>query len=368
MNDQVRIKRCVRASQVSAFAASAIVVSIAGAGPADHTPNWPDRIEWAEEGPAAREHQSLMIFGDQVAIFGGSGYEPQGAPLGDAWAFDLVAKEWRPLKLAGDVPEAAGSRRVAQTPGAEHAFLFGGYGANFAVNNELFRVTLDGETLSFTRLVQVNPPPARALHVFAFDAQVGALVVSHGAAPSGFLDDTWIGSFDEDGRVEWAALVGATQPSARFGAAFGFDSDRGELLMLSGQVPGSAENPMPMTQELWALQTRSDPPAWTEIKLDAPPAGRRNPMFAFDDEMDRLVMWCGTADARTNVPGLVTVYRDEYGAWRVAQQSDHNAPPRRSSGVGFADPHSDLFYFGFGNSREGRYTDWVTLNLTPVEH
>lgn len=330
-------------------------------------PVWLDRIEWGEQGPTAREHPSLMVYGGEVVVYAGSGYEPQGAPLDDAWAFDLQAHTWRKLEVAGDVPSPAGSRRVAQTPGADVAYLFGGYGANFATDNELYSATLKGDVLRFTRIEQVTPPPARALHAFGFDPKSGRLVVTHGVSTSGFLGDTWIGEFDSQGSVAWTEIEGTTQPSPRFGSAYGFDTGYGELVLLSGQLPGAEGNPMPMTQELWVLETRSEPPAWRLIEVDSPPVGRRNPMFAFDDAADQLAIWCGTADARSNVPGLVSVYRDEEGGWRLVEQSDENAPPRRSSGTGFADPSSDRLYFGFGNAREGRYTDWVTLELAAPE-
>lgn len=361
-------RECRAAVAAAAIAVGAMFTTNVGAEPSSDAPSWSERIEWATDGPAAREHQSLMTFGDQVVIFGGSGYEPQGAPLGDAWAFDLTSKTWTALELAGDVPDPAGSRRVAQSPGADHAFLFGGYGANFETNNELLRVALRGDTLSFTSIEQHNPPAARALHAFAFDPSTETLIVTHGVSTAGFFDDTWVGKFDEENGVVWTELSDETRPSPRFGFSYGFDSDRGELIVLSGQIPGTAENPMPMSDELWALSVRGDAPSWRLIELDDPPVGRRNAMFAFDDATDRLAIWCGTADARTNVPGLVMVARDEGSDWVVTQHADNDAPPRRSSGVGFADPNSDAFYFGFGNSREGRYTDWVVFDWSPEQN
>jgi hypothetical protein len=338
---------------------------LAGAPAWAAAPVWVDRIEWADDGPTAREHPSLMRFGDTVVVYAGSGYEPQGAPLDDAWAFDLHDNAWRALAIEGDVPAGAGSKRVAQSPGAGHALLFGGYGANFVTNNDLHRVRLEGDSLVFERIEQINPPPARALHAFAADDRTGALIVTHGVSAAGFLADTWIGRFDDEGRVAWSEAVADAPPGPRFGFAYGFDTDAGEVIMLSGQTPPTQDNPMPMAQGLWALDVRAEPPAWRMVEVAEPPVGRRNPMYAFDDEADTLVVWCGTADARTNVPGLVTVRRDRQGAWRIIEHPDDDAPARRSSGVGFADPRSDRFYFGFGNSREGRYTDWVTLDLAP---
>ncbi|MFG0273581.1 MAG: nuclear transport factor 2 family protein [Phycisphaerales bacterium] len=363
MSNRLSVQGAGAAAFTMALAMRLATPGVAMASADGPTPAWPDRIEWADDGPAAREHPSLMVFGDTVVIYAGSGYAPQGAPLGDAWAFDLREASWRALEIAGDAPDAAGSRRVAQPRGEDHAYLFGGYGGNFATNNDLHRARLEGDALVFERIEQIDPPPARALHAFAADSQTGALIVSHGVSAAGFFDDTWIGVFDGEGRVTWTELSADDAPGPRFGFAFGFDADRGELLMLSGQTPPTQENPMPMAQGLWTLEVRSDPPAWRRVEVAGPPVGRRNPMYAFDDASDTLVVWCGTADARTNVPGLVVVSRDEQGEWRVAELSDGDAPARRSSGVGFTDPRSDRFFLGFGNSREGQYTDWVTLAL-----
>lgn len=324
---------------------------------------WGEPLGWGDEGPAAREHPSVMVFDGLVVVLGGSGYEPQGAPLGDAWAYEPESGAWRSLALTGDVPDAAGSRRVAQAPGADSAWLFGGYGANFETNNELYRVRLTSGSLAFELIEQEHPPTPRALHAFAVDPGTGSLIVTHGVSRAGFMDDTHLGELEGDGRVVWRRLEREERPSPRFGFAFGFDRDHGELVVFSGQMPGSQDDPMPMSDELWVLRVRGDSPGWTRIDMDTPPPGRRNPMFAYDDRGDRLVVWCGTADARSNIPGLVVIHRDGRGSWHATSLSDAGAPPRRSSGVGFVAPGSDRVYLGFGNSREGRYREWVPLDL-----
>lgn len=317
---------------------------------------------WGEDGPAAREHPSLMVFDDCIVILGGSGYEPQGEPLGDAWAFTTSDCSWQPLALKGDVPTAAGSRRVAQSPGSDHAWLFGGYHADFATNNELYRVVKEGNTLTFELIEQVEPPRPRALHAFALDADSGTLIVSQGVARGGLLGDTLIGHIQSDGGVRWEPIQAADGPTPRFGFAYGFDSDRGELIITGGQTQGNAQNPMPMSGESWVLRCRGASPAWTRIESDATPAGRRNPMFAFDDRSDSLIVWGGTADARTSIPGIVRIEREGEGSWSISQLGEIGAPPLRSSGVGFVDARADRVYFGFGNNRTERYQQWVTLS------
>lgn len=320
---------------------------------------WGPRVEWEGAGPVAREHASVLPFEDAVVVYAGSGYEPQLSPLGDAWSFDLVSQEWTELTIEGEPPPPGGSKRVA--PANNGAFyLFGGYGANFACANDLHRVERRDGALVFTPIEQVSPPPPRALHAFAYDETSGQFLVTLGVAPTGFFADTWVGRLNDAGAVEWTQIESPASPSARFGFPFGFDSDSGELVLFSGQVEGSQDDPMPMAGDLWSFDLRAEPAAWRHHDLDALPAGRRNPCFAFDDVRDRLLIWCGTADARTNVPGLVWINRDG-GEWVVRETDDDEFPPRRSSGFGFADPNSDSIVLGFGNSAEGRYTDWVFI-------
>lgn len=328
---------------------------------AAETPAWGPRVEWTREGPPAREHASVFTFGDRVVVYAGSGYHPQLSPLRDAWAYDTGTHEWTELAVTGDVPTPGGSKRVAQAPGSDEAYIFGGYGEGFRPQQGMHRVELRDGELHFTKIFQANEPPSRALHAFAHDPETGRFIVTLGASNVGSRPGTWVGEMDDD-VVFWHQIETPGGPSTRFGFAYGFDTDRGELVIFSGQLQPTPEDPMRMTDELWTLDCRAEVPAWSRVELKHAPAGRRNPCFAFDDEHDRLLVWCGTADARTNVPGLVWIERSEDGAWRVTPASDEGLPPRRSSGFGFADPRSDAIAVGFGNAGGTTFTDWVSIH------
>lgn len=344
----------------TAFGSSRIAAQPTAAGtPA--VPNWSEHIRWDHDGPEAREHASVMVFSETAVVYGGSGYSPQLSPLGDAWAFDQREGTWRAVEVRGDVPTPGGSKRVAQTPQGDSAYLFGGYGAGFVCNNELHRVSFDGEALVFERIEQHDAPRARALHAFGFDPASGRLVVALGISNAGITPGSFVGEFDADGAVRWRTIEGEG-PSPRFGFAFAFDTDSGDLVTLSGQLEPTPAAPMGMTDELWTLNIRGEAPVWTRIDLEALPAGRRNPCFAFDDNRDALFVWCGTADGRSNVPGLIELRREDGGTWALIQHADDDAPPRRSSGFGFAGPASEAIYLGFGNSEQGTYTDWVRID------
>ncbi|MEQ8771022.1 MAG: kelch repeat-containing protein [Phycisphaerales bacterium] len=338
---------------------AAIAVLATPALAEDSSP-WGDHVEWTE-GPIAREHASVMTFGGTVVVYAGSGYEPQLTPLADAWAYDTATDAWTELEITGDAPTPGGSKRVGQTPGTDHAYLFGGYGEGFACTNELHRAEMRAGSLHFTAIDQTNPPPPRALHGFAYDAAGKRFITTLGVSQTGFLDDTWVGTIADDGSVAWEQAEPDANPGARFGFSYGFDSESRTLVVLSGQTTPTPEAPMAMHDDLWALDCSADDVAWARVEVDALPTGRRNPCFAFDDAADRLLVWCGTADGQTNVPGIVWVHQNNAGAWAITETSDAGHPPQRSSGFGFAEPGSDAITVGFGNSAEGRYTDWVTI-------
>ncbi len=321
---------------------------------------WGERVTWEDEGPEAREHASVMQFGDNVVLYAGSGYEPQMSPLSDAWVYDVGQLSWQMLQTEGDVPAGGGSMRVALTDQSSEAYLFGGYDGRFVCNNELYRATYKEDTLSFERIEQINAPSPRALHAFVFDPKSERFIVTLGVSHQGFRGDTWLGEFNEDGEVVWNEINNESSPAPRFGFAYGFDSETGLLVLFSGQLEAASGNQMPMASDVWTLNTRAKSPGWNQVSIPEGIEGRRNPCFAFDDVNDRLAVWCGTADARSNVDGVVWIERDDE-SWKLTQAEEGQCPPKRSSGFGFADPKTGNIIFGFGNSASGRYQDWVTL-------
>jgi hypothetical protein len=321
---------------------------------------WVAEQEWSEpDGPEAREHGSVIVDADgaQAFLFGGSGYSPYLEPFNDAWRYDIASGAWTSITPSGDVPDPGGSRRVAQIPGTNVAYLFGGYGGtNGGTNfNDLHRVTMDGGELVFTEITQNNPPSRRALHAFAYDPGTERFVV-FGGAGSALHDDTWIMTLDGD-TANWTELTTEVAPSARYGFFAGMDVELGRLVIFSGAQGGNPINP---AQDTWVLDMRAEPPTW-ELLLEGPdsgvPPGRRNGCAVFDPTGPRLFVFGGTADAMTTEPGLfVFDARPGKAAWKeLALEAE---PPVRSSGFGFYDAVGGRTLLGFGNTSSSVFTDW----------
>jgi len=341
-----RLMRC------AAAAAGAIASTTLGAA----TP-W---IEWDDgDGPEAREHASVMPDPerDRAVVFAGSGYAPQLSPLADAWALDLETGDWAEIDVEGDPPAGGGSRRAAPDGGGGF-LLWGGYGAGFEVSQDLQRATLRDGAIRFDQIEQRNAPPARALHAFVRDAERDRWILFGGVSSQAMYDDVWAMRL-EGGVAVWERIDVERGPGERYGFAYAFDAEGDRLVVVSGAVPAQG---LLCAPDAWALEFGGDTPRWTLLTGDGDaPAGRRNPLWAFDPEARTLVVTGGTADGRTVVPDVV---RLDLAADppRCASAEPAGDAEIRASGSGFFDAARGRFVLGFGNNASGVNRDLYTLD------
>ena len=174
-----------------------------------------------------------------------------------------------------------------------------------------------------------------------------------GAGRVGPLGDTWTMTLDGD-VATWTELAPDDAPSARYGFFSGFDAERGRLVVFSG-AQGFA--PLDPAADTWALDLRSDPPAWHRLasgEEPGSPPGRRNGVAVWDPTGSRLFVFGGTADARGSEPGL-WAFDATPGAERWARVEREMSPPVRSSAFGVFDASRGRVVFGFGNTTASNY-------------
>jgi hypothetical protein len=288
-------------------------------------------------------------------VFGGSGYAPYLDPLNDAWSFDLDSMTWSPAAMRGHVPAGGGSRRVATVSDAT-AYLFGGYGFKSAPNAELFRIDIRDGSMTFTRVEQENPPPARLLHAFVYDGLTDRFVLFGGVGTAP-LADLW--TMKLHGRTAvWTQHAQAMAPSPRYGFFYGFDAARGRLLLFSG---AQSTTSIDAARDTWVLDVRVTPMSWTLLSEgDSSPPGRRNGCMVFDPHESRLYVFGGTADGRNTEPGLFVLEATPgQEQWTLLKLDGE--PPLRSSGLGFYDASTQLSYMGFGNTTRDVFRDWTAI-------
>ena len=321
---------------------------------------WIGEETWAvNAGPEEREHAAVIVDaeGERAFLVGGSGYMPQFVPLGDVWRYDFATSAWTEETPTGDVPAPAGSRRVAKIPGQPIAYLYGGYGEGNDNKDELYRATFDGPAVDFKLLTQTNPPPARSLHMFVYDAETDRFFAFGGFAGA-VAGDTWMMKIEGNNAV-WTELAPTVSPSPRYGFFYGVDEVNGRAVLYSGAQGLAVLKP---AQDTWALDMRSEPPAW-ELLAAGPevgvPPGRRNGCGVFDPTGPRLIVFGGTADGMTTAPGTFAFdARPGYSYW--TELTLEGEPPLRSSGFGLYNPTADRTLLGFGND-SSIYRDWWIL-------
>ena len=312
---------------------------------------------WSDStGPEAREHGAMIHDeeADRLILAGGSGYSPYMDPLDDVWEYDLTSGAWTQLTPTGDVPSGGGSRRVAQVPGTQNAYLFGGYGEGGTDHGELYLLDFSGGGAEFTLLAQSNPPGVRALHAFTYDPQMERFIM-FGGIGSGIENDVWTMTLDGDTAV-WEEVTATNPPTARYGFFYGFDQTLGRLIVFSGAQGTASVNP---ATDTWILDTRSDPMEWTLIaegEEQGVPPGRRNGCTVYDSDEDRMFVFGGTPDAATSSEGLyVFDARPEGGEWALLELGDE--PGIRSSGFGFYYHGATQTVMGFGNTSTQVFAD-----------
>jgi hypothetical protein len=321
---------------------------------------WHDEVD--ATGPTTREHGTWVLDADHdvAYLIGGSGYAPQGTPaVDDYWKLDLKTRAFTQLPATGAHPKAAASRRAANLPDKKIAYLLGGYDSETTDTNELWSFDYSVDPPVFTLLQQMNPPPARELHAFAYDPGTDTFVCFGGVGDPGTLfKDTWTMKLS-NGVATWTQLD-IPGPTRRYGFFFGMDETLGRLYVWSGAQGLASIN---AAQDLWMLDLRaSGGPSWLRLlggTEPGSPLGRRNGAFVFDPNGPRMFVFGGTADGMTTVPGLnVLDLSTSPPQWFALTLQ--NQPPIRSSDFGFYDPARKQDVMSFGNSN-ATYRDVFAL-------
>jgi hypothetical protein len=325
------------------------------------SPGW----KFAPDGLEEREHPTTLLdtARDRILVLGGSGYRPQGKPLADTWQVSTKTGKATKLVVEGDVLPAIGSMRIAEVPGTNTAYMFGGYVGPTGDERtaDLYFLDYSGDSVKLTKLVPAagaTVPPARQLHGLAYD-EVGKRLVVFCGFGGRLLDDLWVGNVS-GAQVTWEAKTANPKPSKRYGFFYG--QFEGKVLIYSGAQAGSMANPVNPARDLWSLDIRAAVPSYTKLLegMDVP-EGRRNGSFAVDRTRGRFYVWNGTPDAQKNLPGL-WVYDARPGFGKFTKLVRPNEPAIRSSGVAVIDSRDGSAYFGFGNDM-GIYSDFTRFGF-----
>ncbi|MBL8683997.1 MAG: hypothetical protein JNK05_32795 [Myxococcales bacterium] len=325
---------------------------------------WQSLATWTGDmdGPLAREYGSQWMDPsdpDRMLVYGGFVYVPQQfTPSFDWWEFSLSSNRWTRLTTM-DTPPGLPGGRLALGPEAGQGLYFGGLMGQRATPQGTYRVrfargampsfeTLD--VMSSRRVGDYQPG-------LVFDAPRNRYVSFCGVnTAQGNHCSVWL--FDP-ATQRWTASDDATSesvPEGRAGMAFVHDAAEQRAVMFSGDTGGG------FSEGVWQLDLTQTPPRWSAITTTGamiPP--RRNSGFAIDPDARRMLVWGGTNDGRTSVPGLWFLSLDR-GHERWDRVDVPNGPRIRSSSMVVYDAARKRFVMGFGNGPQP-FTDLWALAL-----
>jgi hypothetical protein len=308
------------------------------------------------DGPVGREYFSTWIDSgdtDRLLVFGGFHYQPkQFTPAWDLWSLNLTSETWTALPDMG-APRTPGGR-IAAIPDARALLYHGGLDGT-STPPVLRRFDYGPDELTWATLDSPSDPGSYT-GAFVHDAARGRYLSVCGASSVlGYHCQVraWTA---ESG---WTSLdtVGES-PSGRAGFFFALDPATDRLVLYGGQGGGPGND---ILSDTWALELGETPPRWVPLLPSDAVIGRRNGAYLLDPYGHRLLVWGGTPDGATSVPGLWALEL-ERGSEGWHELSTLSAPPDRTSGMAVLDVARRRMLAGFGNDKSV-YADLWALEL-----
>lgn len=320
-----------------------------------------------EDGPLAREYGSVWIdrARDLLVVFAGFHYRPsQFTPSRDLWTMNLATGVWR-AESAPDAPWRSGATAASDGQGTH--LLYGGFDTDPDATRQtpfsLFRITF-GETVSFEPLEPEGAPDRGDYQPsFFFHPPSGRFI-----SACGINDRVGVhcelGAYDP-ATNEWSKLwTEGVPPEGRVGHFWAYDAERDRLLIFAGEGWPQSNTCERCLHDTWALDLTVSPALWTQLDAGEDRLGRRNGASVWDPLHRRLLVWGGTNNGASTVPGL-WAFEVEAGRW-VELPTDGQAP-ERTSAFGVYDAARTRGLFGFGNGvHAGRAAAFADVWAVPL--
>ncbi len=243
----------------------------------------------------------------KVLVFGGL----DSANVGDTWSWDGAANAWTKLCNSGSCGlTARRDSAMAYDSFRNEYVLFGGNAG--VTKDETF--VWDNPTKQWIAKCTgaCTRPSARQGAAMAYDSKRKKVVLFGGYDPATatFYSDTW----EWDGATTtWASVGGATHPTGRYDAAMGYDPYRGVSVLFGGGNTALAT--------YYADTWEWDGTSWKSLSPGTAPTARYGVAGAFDTNRRRFVAYGGGAPSPI-VPGETWEYMAYAGVCSTGADCD----------------------------------------------
>ena len=325
---------------------------------------WKGGAKEGAEGPLGREYFSMWLDEarpNQLFVFGGFVYEPkQFTPASDLWRFDLGTSTFRKLIMSGEPPLSPGGR-VAPIPGEDALFYFGGASVKpngaLATAPLLKRLSDGADSAAWSDAADASRSTPSYTGAFVYDSKRQRWLSICGMDTDRGVH-CQVDAYTTKGG--WAAVATAGKaPRGRSGFHYAYDQEADRVVLFGGALSATGGS---VAGDTWSLNLAESPPRWTLLfESDPAAAPRRNGAWVYDPVGHRLLVWGGTANGRTAIPGSQSLSLTANQERWTSHEVPREVPPR-ASGMGVYDAAQRRAVLGFGNET-AIYTDLWALAL-----
>lgn len=269
-------------------------------------------------------------------------------PIQDFWRYDGARWAETPMPES-DCPERKNSS-VALDDVHQRFYVFGGTWSGYPKDGGSYTVKVLGDFRSwdgtqwrdeFAAQDAGGHPTARGGAAMGYDSERQQLVLFGGTDNVTPNNETWLNAGQG-----WTQLVpdGGAAPSPRFNTHLVFDAARKRLVLFGGQAAtgnGSAIN----YQDTWEF----DGAAWADVTgAAAPPPGRGHSAMAYDPVRKKVVLFGGARDFAPIPAGSAL---DDFWEWNGTQWSPiaitgKKPGPRTAASLAFDPDRNRLVLYG----------------------
>ena len=244
---------------------------------------------------------------------------------------------WGQLQVSTSPPALWGVSLVYD-PSSHEVVLFGGETAGGTLSNQTW---LFNGTWAEQSIPADETPPGRSYGSMAYDAATGEVVLFGGEGPNeGALGDTWV--YDGNGWTDQTFSTAA--PSARDGAAMGYDPLIGDIVLFGGNQSGGYG----IDTDTWTY----DGSAWSEQSPANTPCCAAN--MDFDDALGEMLLVAAEFTGPDPTAGITSTWAFSGGNW--VELSTADSPPWRAAfSVAYDPAVQRLVLFG-GVQDDNAYT------------
>jgi hypothetical protein len=320
--------------------------------------------------PGARYDHGMTYDSDlkRIVVFGGR-EAASGPYYGDLWEYDTVKGAWNQRTPGGCMPATtcpfprSGASLVYDTM-RKKTILFGGWqpGAGFYDPDQW---EWDGSAQTWTLRQNTTQPSARYGAAMVWDSQRNVAVLFGGFdEATGRRQDTW----EWNGTTWMDRTPAGTKPTPRHSAKMIYDSQRGKAVLYSGNTGNGAATGGTWVDELWEWDGAAG--TWTKITataLTSTQYGSGYSTLVYDASTNKIVLFYSYSNGYTWVytPGASNT-----GTWATAPDAirtdTSTYPPYYFPGIVYDSGRQVLVFFGgqgYGRTLwDINTTDWTWTN------